>query len=49
MAYSPLYAQNRPYAQNYGLELLEEPIIKEISKKYNKTSSQIVLRFLVNN
>ncbi len=47
MAYSPLYAPNRLGSNNHGLNLFQEPIIKNIAEKYKKTPSQVVLRYLV--
>lgn len=46
MAYSPLYAPKRGGTVDNGLNLFEEPLIKEIAGKYGKTMGQVILRYL---
>lgn len=47
MAYSPLYAPGRLYCESHGLNLFEEPLMKELAQKYKKVPSQIALKYLV--
>lgn len=47
MAYSPLYAPNRPGSVHHGMNLFEEPAIKSIAEKYKKSPGQVILRYLV--
>ncbi|KAK7603225.1 hypothetical protein V9T40_003224 [Parthenolecanium corni] len=46
MAYSPFYAPSREIPSDKDLNLFEEPLIKEIAGKYEKTTGQVILRYL---
>jgi len=45
--YSPFGSPDRPWAAPDEAKLLDDPKIVEVGKKYNKSSAQVILRWLV--
>ncbi|KAK4336884.1 hypothetical protein RND71_043711 [Anisodus tanguticus] len=47
-AYSPLGTPDNPYRKDNDPILLDDPIVKEVAKKNNKTPAQILIKFHLN-
>jgi diketogulonate reductase-like aldo/keto reductase len=45
VAYAPLGANDRSWAQKNDPVLLEQPVVLELAKKHNKTPAQVVLKW----
>lgn len=46
-AYSPLGSPHRPWVTNDDPVLLDDPLIIELSKKYNKSPAQLCIRYQI--
>lgn len=47
IAYAPLGSAKRSWAEPNECAILDEPIVKQIARKYEKTNAQVLIRFQV--
>ncbi|KAL7636249.1 UNVERIFIED_CONTAM: hypothetical protein RMT77_013007 [Armadillidium vulgare] len=48
-AYSPLGSPSRPEQESTDPVLLQDPVVLELAKKYNKNAGQILIRYQIEN
>lgn len=46
-SYSPFASPNRSWVKKAGINVFEEPLLKDLATKYQKSVGQIILRYLI--
>nr|XP_039254097.1 1,5-anhydro-D-fructose reductase-like [Styela clava] len=47
-SYSPFASPGRPWVIKAGINVLDDPVLKQLAEKYKKSVGQVIIRYLVN-